>query len=573
MNDFRIGFSLLGSSQKVKASWLILYIFIGMLLETLGIGLILPALTILLDYDTFLSYPIGLEIVDFLGNPDQDSVVKLGLLAIVLIYFLKIIFMGLLAHRQTAFIFNVQQYLSLKLVAGYLHQPYSFHVSRNSSELIRNATTEVAIYISGLVGMIWVVTEGLIMFGVLSLLAYIEPLGSMVVLSVITISGLIFMKLTGSRVEKWGELREFHEGKRIQHIQQGLGSIKDLIILGRTPNFVLNYKEHNKVSAEVGFKQGFLQAIPRLWMEAMVILGIVTLVIAMLLQEQTGAAVIPILAVFATAAYRLMPSFSKLVNGWQNIKYAKPVLKNLTNEVAIIEAIREEEVISSEEELKFSGEVIAKDLSFSFPGENKRTIDGLNLNIKEGEVIGFAGSSGAGKSTLINLLLGLLKPSEGKICSNGNDIYQDIGKWRSKIGFIPQDIYLSDDTIRNNIALGLLPEEIDEYAIKKSLDASSLSELIGDLDEGLDTMVGERGVRLSGGQQQRIGIARALYNDPDILIMDEATSALDVEIEESIMTAVENLQGSKTILIIAHRLTVIDRCDRVYKLKDGKLSS
>jgi ABC-type multidrug transport system fused ATPase/permease subunit len=559
--------SLFTPPQRRSAVALLGLTFIGMVLETLGVGLVIPAIALLTQSDSASSYPVLQPVFQTLGNPSQQSLIIGGMLVLVGVYLIKALFLALLAWRQTRFAYGVQAQLSQRLFMVYLRQPYTFHLQRNSAQLIRNVLSEVGLFIgNGILPGIMLLTESLVLFGLCSLLLIVEPFGALIVASVLGAAAWGFHRLTRGHVAHWGVARQHHEGLRIQHLQQGLGGAKDVKLLGRETDFLEQYRVHNAQSARVGQLQSTLQQLPRLWLELLAVSGLAILVISMLAQDRALEAVLPTLGLFAAAAFRLMPSVNRVLNAVQSLRYGLPVIDILHAELNLATpdvAATRSPVTPYRATLELS------QIAYTYPGAAGPALKGISLAIQRGESVGFIGTSGAGKSTLVDILLGLLTPDAGEVRVDGNDIQANLRNWQDQIGYVPQSIFLTDDTLRRNVAFGLANEQIDDAAVQRAIRAAQLEEFVASLPDGLETLVGERGIRLSGGQRQRIGIARALYHDPAVLVLDEATSALDTDTELGVMQAVTALQGNKTILIVAHRLSTVEHCDRLYRLEQG----
>jgi ABC-type multidrug transport system fused ATPase/permease subunit len=541
---------------------------IGMFFETLGLGLLLPALNLMSSDSKILA---NLNVIAFFKSinlTSQTEIVSFVFILLMVVNFIKMIVMSIIVGRQSRFIYNLQMYFSEKLFVGYLYQPYTFHLQRNSAQLIRNVTSLIVSLTTTLSAVLNLLTELITFIGIGIFLFYIQPLGMMIVAAVFGSSVYIFQLLSKKKLIAWGQEFNYHEGMRIQHIQQGLGAAKDLILLGREGDFLKKYSLHNFKSAKIGEKQLTLQSVPRYLFEFLALVSISSLTLFMIFKGYSFSVILPSLGLFAAAALRLMPSINRVMSTLQQIKYGQPAIDELSNELSLISLVKVHPIVNSS---SFKYDIELKDVFFSYYAGSKNVVNGVSIKIKKGTMVGFIGSSGAGKSTLIDLILGLLSPGIGSILVDGKDIKNNIRGWQKQIGYVPQVIFLTDDSLRNNIAFGLPEDEINEDALKRAILDSQLEKFIEQLPEGLNTFVGERGVRLSGGQRQRIGIARALYHNPDILIMDEATSSLDNETELGVIESVTALHGIKTIIVIAHRLSTVSHCDKIFKLENGKI--
>jgi ABC-type multidrug transport system fused ATPase/permease subunit len=563
--------NILTSVERIAGIKLLGFMVIGMVLETLGVGLIIPALTLLTQQNTAAKYPTIQHTLQLLGNPTQTQLVIGGMLALVMMYIVKTSFIAYLAFRQTGFAYSVQARLSQQLFTTYLSQSYTFHLQRNTAQLMQNSIDEVNVFThyAMLPGII-LLTEVLVLIGLSSLMLMVEPLGAFIVMIVMGTASFAFYRSTRIRVARWGAARQFHEGLRIQHIQQGLGAVKDVKLLGREKNFLELYQVHNSESARVARLQSALQLLPRLWLELLAVMGMALLVIVMIMQGRDMASIVPTLGLFAIAAFRLMPSVNRVLGALNSLRYGFPVINRLNEELKLI---AQQVVVQDANRVAFENEITLTNINFTYPGAQMPAVQGVSIKIPKGATIGFVGPSGSGKSTLIDVILGLHIPLAGQVRVDGKDTLHNMRHWQDQIGYVPQTIYLTDDTLRNNIAFGIAGEQIDDEAVQRAVVSAQLEEFINSLPDKLDTLVGERGVRLSGGQRQRIGIARALYHDPSVLVLDEATSALDTDTESGVMRAVSALHGSKTILIVAHRLSTLQDCDTIYRMENGLIES
>ena len=542
---------------------LLLMTFISMIFETLGIGLIIPAVGLLTRPDYVTQFPVVSNLV---GNASRTDLIRLGIGALVLVYLLKNMFLVFFLWVQSLFGMKIQMRLSRELFRKYLHLPYVSHLENNSATLIRNIEICGNVSHYGIEPMMLLITESLVLTSIVLLLIAVEPVGAISAIVTLGIATVVYQKATKSRIRRWSQLQIDHLASRFQHMQQGLAGIKDVILLGREREFLGQYEHHNVKNAELNRRFTIVQQLPRMWMETLAVFGLGLLVFVMISQGQSVDEILPKLALFGAAAFRLMPSASRILNSVQNLSYGRSTIETLSAEFQLQE--RELPLVNFERYL-LTKNLTLNNIYFQYPTAPKLSINNVSMTVNCGESVGFVGMSGAGKSTLVDVLLGLLKASSGTVCLDGKDIYDNLRNWQDQVGYVPQSIYLTDDTLRRNVAFGLTDQEISDKAVWHALEAAQLGDFIRSLPLGLNTVVGERGVRLSGGQRQRIGIARALYHDPSVLVLDEATSSLDVETEHGVMQAVNSLHGTKTIIIVAHRLSTVEYCDRLYRLENG----
>jgi len=569
MKIFKKLWHLLSLKQRSAAIVMLAWMFIAMFLEMLSVGLIVPTLVIMIENDLVDKYPALLPLLNALGNPSHEWLVIAGILTLIGVFVLKTLFLAFFAWRQAHFTTKIQANISKRLFEGYMSQPYTFHLQRNSAQLIRNTLGHAA-SIAGVIrqGLLLGI-ELLVIFGVSVMLIVIEPLGTMLVVTALSLAGWGLNRLTQKHILRWGEAYELHEGLRIQHLQQGLGGIKDVRVLGRESEFFTQYEIHNLGSAKITKRRTTVQALPRLWLELLAVSGLAALVVIMVSQGKPVEMMLPIAGLFSVAAFRLMPSVNRILSAFQGIGFSLPVINTLHDEFQLLDEIT---VPQSTHPLPFKSTLSMEQVSFQYPSAEAFALSQINISIPKNVSIGFFGPSGAGKSTLIDIILGLLTPTSGVVKVDGVDIQASLRGWQDQVGYVPQFIYLTDDTLRRNIAFGLPADQISEEAVCQAIRAAQLEQFIKELPEGLDTIIGERGIRLSGGQRQRIGIARALYHDPAVLVLDEATSSLDMDTEQYIMREIKALIGKKTIIIVAHRLSTIKYCDYLYCLDKGKVA-
>lgn len=507
--------------------------------------------------------------MEALGYSDRHILITWGLVGLMGVYILKNAYLAYVAWAQAHFVFGLHASLSQKLFAHYLRQPYVFHLRHNSAQLIRNIVVECNLFANAMQASVMLATELFVLAGVSALLLYYEPLVTLMVMGGLGSAATLFYIFIRKSLVDWGKQRQQHDGRRIKIIQEGLGSVKEIRLLGREDDFLNQFKSSSSKYARMVERQHFLQHAPRLWLEVLAVTGLV-MVVALNTEARSLAESLPTIALFGAAAFRLMPSVNRCLTSIQTARFAGPAIDTIQTALANgddkIDCVHSTQLFP-----RFSGQIELVGLGFKYQASERSLFKDINLIIPKGSTIGLIGGSGAGKSTLVDIILGLLTPSSGSVLVDGVNIQNGLREWQNQIGYVPQTIYLTDDTLRRNVAFGLGDGDIDDAAVWSALKAAQLLELVHQLPEGLETELGERGVRLSGGQRQRIGVARALYHNPSVLVLDEATSALDVDTETDVMDAVYGLQGEKTILIITHRVSTIKNCDRLFRLSAGRI--
>ena len=565
-------FFFIMSKRRIKQiPFIIFAMIIGAAFEVVGIGLVIPLIDIISVSDN--------RVTEYLGSAfpslSSQNIVLLGVTLFAMVYVVKGVYLSGLAWLNGRFSYAVKVDVSNTLMEGYLKAPYEFHLQKNSAQLIRNLTTESSQLVSNVLNpLLTITTEGVVIIAISIFLITIEPTGTIVVLAVLVVLSFSFQRVLGSYVAKLGRIRQHADGMLIQRSQEALGGIKDVKVLGKELHFINQFRMYNLTSSSVSAKQYVVNQISRMYLETIGVLVFSILIVLLIVKGDDFRQVIPTLGVFALAAFRLLPSANRLLSAINSLRFADAVIVSLNDQLKAIaltvsSAPRDNNNMAH---FAFERSIDIDNLCYQYPGTHELALSDIKLTIVKGESIGVIGKSGAGKSTLSDIILGLLKPSAGAIYVDGVDIYEDIKSWQSLIGYVQQDIYLLDDSIRSNIAFGELADEIDANRINDAIAEAQLNEFVASLPEGIDTHLGERGVRLSGGQKQRIGIARALYRNTPILVFDEATSALDYETEAEIVSAIKKFKGVRTTIVIAHRLSTIEHCDRLIELKKGRIS-
>ncbi len=561
----------LNGSQKTQGLILLSITLIGSFVEALGIGLVVPFITLILSTDfIFPSFISALWPV--ITSLSKEELVIYMVLIFVSFYFFKSIFILWLTTRQTGYIYSLQESISGRIFSSYLAKPYDFHLLENSARLISNTITESTQFCVGFVSAVILILNDLfILTAILSVLLYFEPFGALISLILFGVIGSILFIFSKKRAASWGEARQEMERQRIKSAQHGFSGIKDIKLFNNEKIFIDEYINHTHISLDAGRKQSILQCIPRIFLEFVAVLALCGIVVFLILNGDQSK-VVPVVGLFAAAAFKLLPTISRLVQNFQTVVFCSPSVNLIHSQLGQSKMPIGQSVETFKDSIKLNKNLKVSNLSFSYDEDDRTALDSISLDFDAGQMVGFIGASGAGKSTLIDCILGLIESSAGSLSIDGKVITnKNVKAWQKNVGYVPQVIYLLDASLRENIAFGVSSDSIDEKKLRSAIYKAQLSDFISDLPKGLDTFVGERGVRLSGGQRQRIGMARALYNNPSVLVLDEATSALDNETESEVMNAVESLQGSRTILIIAHRFSTIKNCDYIYKLENGRV--
>ena len=548
---------ILIKEEKVKVSFLFIMMIIGGTLEMAGVSLVLPL--------------VGMITGD---NGQGSENISIYALILICVYVVKNLFLMWMYASIFRFVFDGATRLSARLMDTYLKADYTYHLKRNVAEIARVVRDDTGSAYGMLKAFLQMISEILICFVLAIFLLYTDI--TMSLFLIVLLGGVCGLYLLFSKKVslKLGKENLESQGQIGRSILQGFGGIKEVKLLGCEDYFLDQMVSARIVKSRCNQKQQLLAQIPRLIVETVCIIGVMCIIIYDIHVGKELNTLIPKLSVFAVAAFRMLPSVGKINTYMNEMLFLKPATDSVYNDLKKLEKIEKTDngkEDKSTEPLKWENTIEIQDLSFGYNVEESIILEGLGFSIKRGEAVGLIGPSGAGKTTLADLIMGLLTPNKGCILVDGIDIQDDLRGWQRNIGYVPQTIYLSDDTIRKNVAFGIRSEDIDDNKVWEALRRAQLEDFVKKSTHGLDTQVGDRGVRLSGGQRQRIGIARALYHDPNLLVFDEATSALDNETEEAVMQAIESLHGEKTMIIIAHRLSTIKKCDRVYRVENKRI--
>lgn len=559
--------------QKINLAILFVVIFIGGFVELLSVSAILPLINVIMDTSVIETNEIYHFIYSYFHMSSERQFVIVMAVTLIVVFVLKNIYVLEMYNLQYRFTHNNQRRIASRLMTCYMKQDYLYHVSRNSAILQRNIIQDVSNFFSTVLYILQLLTEVIVCVMLSAYLLIQDFSTTIAVIAIIGVFGGVFYMIYKPILEKGGQRYRYLNGLIIKWIQQSLGGIKEIKILNREDYFLHTVDTTYEKSMRTMRRQRMINLVPRPMMETLCIGGLLAVIAIKIARGADMAAFVPTLSVFALAAFRMLPSFNRITTQLSNIMFSRASVDCIYDEIIETEKniaeLKIDAVSEDASKLCLNDAIRIEKLGFSYPESEKQVLNGLSLSINKNTSVAFIGPSGTGKTTLVDILLGVLRPVEGRIMCDSSDIWSNIKGWHENIGYIPQTIYLMDDTIRNNIAFGIESNAINEENLWKALEEAQLAEFVRSLPEGLETVVGEKGVKLSGGQRQRIGIARALYNDPDILVMDEATSALDNDTEKGVMDAIDALSGKKTIIIVAHRLTTIVNCNYIYEMKNG----
>lgn len=577
-NMLRKLFSILDRQQKVRIAGLIVLILIGGLLETVGVSLILPLLTAILDEQSFASNPLVHKVMGLLGMEDVRYFIYILFAALIFMYIFKTAYLIWLTYIQSRFVNRNRSRCTTNLLSQYLHKPYEYYLYAEAGTIVRTIYGDMDNIFNLLLQCMGLAAELIVCFCLGVFLLFMDYKMMLVVVGLLFVTTVFITKVIKPRLKEAGLHARTAQAGMYKGILQPAAGIKEVKVHNKEQFFTKQYNKSVSDYAYYQVKNNVFTNLPRLLIESIAIVGVLLYVAGSMFAGVELTTMLPMISAFAMAAMRLLPSVNRVNTHIANIAYYESALNYIYDNVDTNEMSRQEELEAyrlanpNTTKITLEKEITLEDITFSYPNTEKKIFDHANMTIPVGKSIGVVGPSGSGKTTIVDVLLGLLKVQEGTIKSDGKNIFDNYEAWLSHIGYIPQTIYMLDDTVRNNIAFGIPEEKIDDTRVWEVLEQAQMKQFVEELPEQLDACIGERGVRISGGQRQRLGIARALYHDPELLVFDEATSALDNDTETAIMEAIDTLHGQKTMVIIAHRLRTIENCDIIYEVKDGKIS-
>ena len=563
---------ILDRRQKVHLFFLLVAFIIGSFLELLGVSAILPLVNVIMDpsvLETNSTYALLARLLQ--ASDVRDFIVK-ACVALIVVYVLKDVYLLFMYNLQFGYTYKNKARIANNLMGVYMQQDYLELINHNVADLLRSLSTDIDCCFALILALLNILCES---FTALALVAYLMIQSPQTMLSLLVIMGLfvlVFTHFYRRRLAACGARYRDRDAVRQKWLLQTFHGIKEIKVMGREQFFYQNYTAANYAYADADREQNLNQMLTRPMIEIACIGGLLGIIAAQIAGGAPVQDYISVLSVFAMAAMRLLPSFNRIMSNASSVMASLPGLDALCDDMRRASAMRRTLPPQTDAPIHLQQAIRVEGVTFAYPGTETPVFSDVDLVIPKNRSVAFIGPSGAGKTTIADVILGLMQPRKGRVTVDGADIYHSIASWHRLVAYIPQNIYLIDDTIRANVTFGTAEGEVDDDRVWQALQSAQLDDFVRSLDHGLDTIVGDQGVKLSGGQRQRIGIARALYNDPEVLVLDEATSALDNETEKAVMDAINSLQGSKTMVIIAHRLTTVRGCDIVYEVKGGRIT-
>lgn len=568
---------LLDAKQKRQMVGIVFMMLIGGVLESLGIALIVPIMKVVVSPEKVQESKYLSAIYNGLNLTSTTQLAAIIMVALILVFVVKNIFLYFLNVVQLRFVYTNQFATSRRMMINFMQRPYEYYLNADTSVIQRNITSDVNNMYGLILSSLQLISEVIVFTCLVAFLVSTDAEMTLSIALLLVVVLLVIKYFIKPVMVKAGQENQDYYSGLYKWIDESVTGIKEIKIANKENYFINGYADCGAGYVNAVQKYNLYNSTPRLLIETIAIAGMIGYMLVVMARGTNLTDLVPQLTVLAAAASRLLPSANRINNYLTSIAYFEPFLMNVSDNLQ--SEIHDGNISynsddyrkkSQIEKLPVTKSILIKDITYKYPGTDKLILDKADMEVPVGKSVGIVGTSGAGKTTIVDVMLGLLKPESGKILADGVDVMEHYPEWLKNIGYIPQTIFMIDSTIRKNVAFGYPDEEIDDARVWNALKEASLDEFVRSLPEGLDTKIGERGIRLSGGQKQRIGIARALFEDPEVLVLDEATSALDNETEAAIMESINNLHGKKTLVIIAHRLQTIEKCDMVYSIKDGK---
>ena len=568
-------FSILSRRQKRNVGWMGVMILIGALLETVGVSMIVPLAQAILDADKLAENEYVILVCDILGLENMNQFVILMLVAVIAVFVIKNAYLLLMNYVQARFV-NNNQFLTVNyMLEEYLNRPYEFYLNADIPTVFRTVDSDVPKVFIVLLEFIQLMTEVVVSIFLCVVLLIVDPTMTIMITAILLGMTAIIVKIVKPRLNALGQENQAIQARMGKWRNQSIFGIKEVKVLHKEKFFVDNFSVYSRRGADLNSKYTVFNNAPRLLIETICIGGLLGYMALCILMGMELTELAPQIMAFAVAAIRLMPSVNRINSHVTNIAFFGPSVDFVYHNIDFHDYKEERktnrEEITDQLPIEVKDTIALNQITYAYPNTTKLILDKADMVIPVGKSVGIIGPSGAGKTTAVDILMGLLQIQGGTITCGGRNVMENYPSWLGHIGYIAQNIYLTDDPVRDNIAFGVNREEIDDRRVWEVLEEAQMKEFVLELPEGLDTSVGERGVRISGGQRQRLGIARALYHNPEILVFDEATSALDTETETAIMEAIDKFHGKKTLIIIAHRLRNIENCDLIFRVENGKI--
>lgn len=575
----KVGY-LFDRKQKRQIAGLAVLILIGGLLETMGVSMLLPVVQAIMEPEKLMENELVSKIMDFLGIQTGRQLIILMMGSLIVLYVIKNAYLLFQTYVQNTFVTRNRNRMISRVMREFLNRPYEEYLGADIPTVFRLTDSDIPNAFQLILVLIQMVTEIVVAGSLCIVLVVVSPAMSLFILCIFLGMTLIITKVLKPRLNAIGHRNQMIQSRIAKWRIQSIYGLKDVKVLHREEFFVRNYYESGAIGADVARNYAVFNNLPRLLIETIFMVSMLLFIMIYMLRGGNISVLIPQLSAFAVAAIRVMPGTNRINTYLSEIAYSQPCLdylyENLTANMKMdvngsVTGLAGKEQ-STETRTRLQDKIVLDHITYAYPNTEKNIFTDAHMEVKKGQSVGIMGPSGSGKSTIVDILLGLLRVQSGTITCDGRNIFDNYADWLGKIGYIPQSIYLIDESIRDNIAFGIDADKIDDKRIWEVLEEAQLKEFVEELPEGLDTAIGDRGVRISGGQRQRLGIARALYHNPEILVFDEATSALDGDTEKAVMDAINSFHGRKTMVIIAHRLNTIAKCDVIYKVEDGKIT-
>jgi ABC-type multidrug transport system fused ATPase/permease subunit len=565
-STFSLVWQILERKDKWRLSFALVLILIGTVLEMASLGLVIPVVQAVVGGDQRSAYswlPSALEEISY------SAFVQILMVLLVIIFVVKNLFLLCSSYFQQRLQFSISNRVFHRLFERYLRQPYEFHLAHSSSLLVRNVQEySSAIVGNGVTPVLTIATDAVTGLGLLMILLLVEPLATAALLALFALSSYFLLALSRSKTRRWGAERVVYRGRILEALMNGFGGVKEIKVFGRDEEVLGAHRDSLYQAARSSYLFAVAQGVPRAIFEVTAVLAVSLLVINATLRTGELQSAALIVALFGVVAFRMLPSVNRVIQSAQMLSFGRAGIEGAVSGLSLPSA---KPLLSGKTSREAFRICKVQGLKFRYPNTETYVTDIEKLEIRAGEALGIIGASGSGKSTLVDLLIGVLTPTEGSITINDRGIHEDPRFWQDRIGYVPQYVYLMDTTIRRNIAFGLPDSAVNAMEVERVLRLANLWDFVQTLPAGLETVVGERGVRLSGGQRQRLGIARALYGNPEVIVLDEATSALDEATEREIVESMREISRDRTLIVVAHRVSTLAHCSRLIRLDIGQV--